>query len=260
MQHLTQHHNDFQKYKEEAVEKMMDIKVQLENTMKQEEKARTSKSEVIASQMQQFEQSIQKKALQSELDKVKSRVEKLLANDKTNRDTADTAATSTSIELPPPPQQQQHDGGNRDGGNREGGNRDGGNHDSGNRDDGNRDGRNRDDGNRDGRNRRTMLTGDVVIMMDSNVNLLELEKVWESTQKIKTGKSNQLLSRIRKHDFSNVKTVIIGVGTNDTDEDTAEDIFRNLVEGGNELTSEYKNIKVCIAHTTSEIHNKQCYK
>ena len=79
---------------------------------------------------------------------------------------------------------------------------------------------------------KTQLDSNVVIMMDSNVNFIHLNKVWNKTSKIKTGKSNLLLEEVNNHDFSKVKMVIIGTGTNDTTEETAETIFKNLVHGG----------------------------
>ena len=95
--------------------------------------------------------------------------------------------------------------------------------------------------------RKAALNSDVVIVMDSNVNFIRLDKVWSTTTKIKTGKLNELLDNIREHDFSNVKLVVIGTGTNDTTEDTALNIFGNLVEGGKEILNNYPNVKVCIA-------------
>ena len=91
------------------------------------------------------------------------------------------------------------------------------------------------------------LDSNVVIMMDSNVNFIHLNKVWNRTSKIKTGKSNLLLEEVNNHDFSKVKMVIIGTGTNETTEETAENIFQNLVNGGSEILKNYPKVKVCIA-------------
>ena len=55
------------------------------------------------------------------------------------------------------------------------------------------------------------------------------------------------MDNINEHDFSKVKVVIIGVGTNDTTEQSADTIFENLVNGGMHLLKKYPGLKVCIA-------------
>ena len=78
---------------------------------------------------------------------------------------------------------------------------------------------------------------EVVLIMDSNMNLIKKGLFWKSTFKLKCGRADQLEDTLKNYDFSRAKHIFIGTGTNDPQYgQNAAQIYHNLYKSAEYLS------------------------
>ena len=86
---------------------------------------------------------------------------------------------------------------------------------------------------------RKKIKENVVLLMDSNRKPIEEDLFWNRTKKIRVSSAAELEKIIDGFDFQNAEHIIIGTGTNDTDERSANEIFPDLIKGVKKLQEKY---------------------
>ena len=96
-----------------------------------------------------------------------------------------------------------------------------------------------------------LINSHVVLLMDSNRKYIDVEKFWRGKRctKMAAGNVEETRKIIDQYNFINTKHIIVHVGTNDVenDEDSPEEICKNIIKIGLQLKNKYKLATVFIS-------------
>ena len=87
--------------------------------------------------------------------------------------------------------------------------------------------------------KKILIQENVVLLMDSNKTHIDVKQFWNKTKKLRVPLAADLDKTIDKFDFCNAEHIIIGTGTNDSDDRSADEIFEDLLNATKKIKAKY---------------------
>ena len=202
-------------FKDQILEQISDLETRIKTKKKEEKILNKTKEENVEKQLEEMRDSIKKKASQSDLDKLSTKVnsfqQQLTSVPKVNHTTPSELNPNQGDEM----MNQRKSGSPRN----------------------NKYNKRQED---DSLPRFNYGGEEMVLIMDSNMNYIEEKRFSRSTFKLKCGRAELLESKLKQFNLTEASHIFVGTGTNDIEQgDDAHSIFQHLKKTVSYLSSTY---------------------